>query len=199
MNERGIAVLLILGFLFTLLGYMLRSNYREMLSNARENQKLALQTGQRLDAEAEEWIASMKERGLLTVESSIILKADEVAYYEAPSALYETGAVLYSTGGGLGFRVAEGVYLGGGGARSLSEQEWTQLDAGMLTVTNTRLVFSGAKADRVVPLKKIVSANSASLSQVKVTAEDHQTSMLFDAANPVILANIVDLLARRAS
>ena len=194
-----IALLLILGFLFALLGFMLLSNYREMLSNARENQKLALQTGQRLDAEAEEWTKSITEHGLLSVESSIILKADKVAYYEAPSALYETCEVRYSTGGGLAFRVANGVYLGGGGARSLSGQEWTQLDAGTLTVTNKRFVFNGAKADRVVPLERIVSANSASLSQVKVTDEGHQKSMVFDAANPVILANIVDLLCREGA
>jgi hypothetical protein len=194
MNEVAqiITLLLFVGGGVALIGFML-------LSNARENRKRALQTGQRLDAEAEEWLASIKQHDLLPVESSIILKADEAAYYEAPSALYETRAVRYSAGGGLGFRVAKGVYLGGGGARSLSEQEWTQIDVGTLTVTNQRLVFNGAKADRVVPLKKIVSASTASLSQVEVTAEGRQKSMVLDAANPIILATIFDWLCRRAS
>lgn len=83
-------------------------------------------------------------------------------------------------------------YSAGGGFRvgSLSEQEWTQIDVGTLTVTNQRLVFSGAKADRVVPIKKLVSANVRGLSQVEVTAEGRQKSMVFDAANPMILATI---------
>jgi hypothetical protein len=79
----------------------------------------------------------------------------------------------------------------------LSEQEWNQVDAGMLTVTNKRLVFNGAKADRVVPLSKIVSANAASLSQVEVSAEGRQKSMMFDAVNPVILSTIFDLVCKR--
>jgi hypothetical protein len=176
-----IAILLLVGVGVALIGLML-------LSNARENRKRALQTGQRVTAEANEWIASIKQHDLLPVESSIILKADEAAYYEAPSALYETRAVRYSAGGG--FRVAKGLYLGG--ARSLSAQEWTQIDVGTLTVTNQRLVFNGAKADRVVPLKKIVSANAASPSQVEVTTESRQKSMVFDASNPIILAAIFD-------
>jgi len=160
------------------------------------NRKRVLQTSERLIAEAKEWLASIKENGLLSIKSSIILKAGEYAFYEAPSALYETRAVRYSTGGGVGFRVAKGVYVGGGGARSLSEQEWNQVDAGTLTVTNKRLVFNGAKADRVVPLTKIVSANAVSLSQVEVSAEGRQKSMMFDAANPVILSTMFDLVCK---
>ena len=162
------------------------------------NRKRVEQLRQQLVNDAQEWIASVKEQGLLPIQnSSIILKTDERAYYEAPSSLYETRAVRYSTGGGVGFRVAKGVYVGGGGSRSLSEQEWNQVDAGMLTVTNKRLVFNGAKADRVVPLSKIVSANAASLSQVEVSAEGRQKSMMFDAVNPVILSTIFDLVCKR--
>jgi hypothetical protein len=158
--------------------------------------KRNLKTSERLIAEAQGWAASVKESGLLSISSSIILKNGEVAFYEAPSALYETRAVRYSTGGGLGFRVARGVYVGGGASRSLSEQEWTQVDTGTLTVTNKRLVFNGARADRVVPIAKIVSASVASLSQVEVSAEGRQKSMMFDAANPIILSTIFDSVCK---
>jgi hypothetical protein len=167
-----------------------------LILNQNGNRKRALQINEQLIAEAKAWLASVKESGLLPVKASIILKADEYAFYEAPSALYETRAVRYSTGGGVGFRVAKGVYVGGGGARSLSEQEWNQVDAGTLTVTNKRLVFNGGKADRVVPLTKIVSANAVSLSQVEVSAEGRQKSMMFDGANPVILSTIFDFLCK---
>jgi hypothetical protein len=163
----------------------------KLLSNARESRKSTLQTGpsindlkaelalgQRQLAEGSEWLTASKEHGLRSINSSIILKADEAAFYEAPSALYETRAVRYSAGSG--FRVG-----------SLSEQEWTQIDVGTLTVTNQRLVFNGAKADSVVPIKELLSANMKSLSKVEVTAEGLQKSMVFDAANPMILATII--------
>ena len=65
------------------------------------NRKRVEQSRQQLVNDAQEWIASVKEQGLLPIQnSSIILKTDECAYYEAPSSLYETRAVRYSTGRG---------------------------------------------------------------------------------------------------
>ncbi len=142
-------------------------------------------------AEARQFMASVEQsRALPTVATNIILKSGESAFYSAPSALYETRAVRHYQAGHTGFRVAKGVYIGGTSGRSVSNQEWNKIDTGRLTVTNKRLIFDGGSADRTVPLNKIVSVES-NLTGIEVSVEGRQKSMVFEAANPLILAIII--------
>jgi hypothetical protein len=62
----------------------------------------------------------------------------------------------------------------------------------MLTITNKRLVFDGAGSDRTIALGKIVSVDPRRDS-VEVSVENRQKSMVFEAANPFILASIIRL------
>lgn len=145
----------------------------------------------RLYAEAREYIALVQQgQALPTVPANLILKSGESAFYSAPSALYETRAVRHYQSGFTGFRVAKGIYIGGSRGRSTSSQEWSKVDSGMLTITNKRLIFDGGSADRSVALGKILSADS-SIDGVEVSVENRQKSMVFAAANPMILATII--------
>jgi hypothetical protein len=131
-----------------------------------------------------------QSRALPIVTTNIILKSGESAFYSAPSALYETRAVRHYQSGHTGFRVARGIYIGSTSGRSVSNQEWSKIDTGRLTVTSKRLIFDGGSADRSVPLGKIVSVES-SLTGIEVSVEGRQKSMVFEAANPLILATII--------
>jgi len=146
---------------------------------------------ERLFAEAREYVElAQRSHGLPTVPAHVMLKSGETAFYSAPSALYETRAVRHYQSGHAGFRVAKSVYLGGSRGRSISNQEWSKIDSGTLTITNKRLIFDGGSADRSVALPKILSADS-SIDGVDVSVENRQKSMVFAAANPLILSTII--------
>ena len=154
-------------------------------------EKRRIQRQKDLVAEARLFMADLEEsRVLPIVPTKIILKPGEKAFYSSPSALYETRAVRHYQGGYTGFRVAKGIYVGGSSGHSVSTQEWSKIDNGFLTVTNKRLIFDGGGADRAVSVKKVVSVE-ASLNAIEVSAEGRQKSMIFEAANPLVLAAII--------
>ena len=143
----------------------------------REEQK------QKLIEETNAFLAKIKEqKGLTPITTSILLKREEDAYLQTDTILQETRAVRkYSGGGrGVGFRIAKGVYIGAGGRSGISEshEEWRNIDEGKLILTNKRLIFDGAKGNRVIPLEKIISVNPW-LDAIEVSAENRKKSMLF--------------------
>jgi hypothetical protein len=71
--------------------------------------------------------------------------------------LSEPRAVRTGTYGGPSFRVAKGVYFRVGGFKSQSHDEIKNIDQGIFTLTNIRLVFSGSKRTISIPLSKIIS------------------------------------------
>lgn len=150
----------------------------------------------RIRADSDEYFALLDHsEGLPIIPTNILLQPTERSFYCAPSALYETRAVRYYQSGFAGFRVARGVWIGGSSGRSVSHQEWAKLDSGTLTVTNQRIVFDGGAQTRTVLLRKIVSVDSMRDS-VEVSVENRQKSMVFEAANPLILATIIRLACK---
>jgi hypothetical protein len=148
---------------------------------------------ERLLIQARNFAADVQyKRALPTVPTNILLKPGEAAFYSSPSALYETRAVRQYQSGFSGFRIAKGVYVGGTSGRSTSTQQWAKIDGGVLTITNKRLVFDGGQQDRTVQLGKIVSV-SCSLTNIEVSVEGRQKTMVFEAANPLIASAIVRL------
>jgi hypothetical protein len=142
-------------------------------------------------AQAREFAATIQQtRSLPTVATDILLKPGESAFLFIASTLYETRSVRHYQATRTGFRVAKGVWVGGTSGRSVSNQEWAKVDTGSLTITNKRLVFHGQQADRTAALDKIVSVNS-SVSQLHVSVEGRQKTMVFDAPNPLIAEAVV--------
>ena len=143
--------------------------------------------------EYHEFAANVQQScALPTMPTNIILKPDERAFYSTRSILYETRAVRQYQAAHSGVRVAKGVYIGGTSGRSISSQQWSKLDTGLLTITNKRLVFVGGREDRTVPLNKVVSVN-ANLSQIVLSVEGRQKAMVFDVPNPLIASAIIRL------
>lgn len=147
----------------------------------------------RICAEAETYLASLDDStGFPTVPAGIMLQPNERPCYHAPSALYETRAVRHYQSGFAGFRVAPGIWVGGSRGRSVSSQEWMRIDVGTLIVTNQRIVFDGGREHRTLPLRRILSVNALHDS-VDLALEGREKSMVFEAANPLILASIIRL------
>jgi len=160
----------------------------------REEQK------RKLIEETNNFLTRIKEqKGLTPITTSILLKKGEDAYFQCDSILQETRAVrkYKSSGGGVGFRVAKGVYIGSGSRSGTSEshEEWRSIDKGKLTLTNQRFIFDGAKENRVIPLKKIVSVNPW-LDAIEVSSESRKKSMLFPVENPYIWATAIQILIK---
>lgn len=117
------------------------------------------------EADMEFWMTQLKEGNIpvrIGGEAPIILKKNEELMFALPNtSLWEPRAVRRTTGGygGPSFRVAKGVYFRVGGFRAQSEshEELRTIDQGALTLTNKRLVFSGAKRTINIDLRKIVS------------------------------------------
>ena len=99
------------------------------------------------------------------VEDAVFsLEKDEVLIYHLDNVVlteYRSNGSTYSGGyAGVSFRVAKGVRLNTGrtGGSSTRNPETSQpIDSGDLTVTNQRVVFSGANQVRVFDLDKVVN------------------------------------------
>ncbi len=125
------------------------------------------------------------QRALPSVQTSAILKRDETAFYVAPANLYESRAVREYQSGSAGVRVMKGVYIGQTRGRSISRDQITLIDRGVLTLTSQRLIFDGRQTDRTVALGKIVGMDNAE-TLLEVSSEGRQKSMIFELGNAII-------------
>jgi len=137
--------------------------------------------------------AAKQANKLPTVSTDVFLKAGESAFYDCPSSLYETRAVRQYQAGHVGFRVAKGVWVGGTQGQSVSNQEWSKIDDGTLTITNIRMIFNGTQGSRNIVLNKIISVQSF-LDGLEVAVENRQKNLMLTAPNPYIAAGIIRVL-----
>jgi hypothetical protein len=134
-----------------------------------------------------------KSNALPTVSTDVFLKSVESAFYNCPSSLFETRAVRQYQAGHVGFRVAKGVWVGGTQGQSVSNQEWSKIDDGTLTITNMRVIFNGTQGSRNIVLNKIISVQSF-VDGLEVAVENRQKNLILTAPNPYIAATIVRAL-----
>ncbi len=111
------------------------------------------------------WMTELREGKVpihMGSEPPIILRRKENPILVLPNVvLWEPRSVRRITGGYAGptFRIAKGVYFRVGGFRAVGEshEELKQIDEGVLTLTDRRLVFSGSKRTVNIDLRKIVA------------------------------------------
>lgn len=97
---------------------------------------------------------------LPSVDSPLMLPEGETAHFiEGNSHLSEVKNVTHRTSGGMGMRVAKGVYLGGSQSESRSSSEIQAIDSGTIILTNKNLFFKGGMNVRTIPLSKIISVD----------------------------------------
>lgn len=91
------------------------------------------------------------------INSSIILKKNEVLVFEIPGIQLCEERTVKTKGSHQGFsiRIMKGVSYRFGGFEAASQKEVVELDVGTLTLTNKRLMFSGSRKSVDYSISKI--------------------------------------------
>lgn len=151
---------------------------------------------EKLTTELNDYVEAAKQANKLpTVSTEVFLKAGESAFYDCPSSLYETRAVRQFQAGHVGFRVAQGVWVGATQGQSISNEEWGKIDDGTLTITNMRVIFNGTKGSRNIVLNKIISTQSF-IDGLELAVENRQKNLALTAPNPYIASGIIRYLCK---
>jgi hypothetical protein len=145
------------------------------------------------EMDTECWLTQVREGNIIPQmggepESQIILKKKEEMVFAMPNVtLQEPRAVRQTVGGygGPSFRVTKGVYFrtGGFGAQSESHEEIRVIDLGTLTLTDKRIVFSGAKRTVNIDLRKLVSVEPYRRDGIALRRSDRQKTQYFTGIN----------------
>ena len=151
-----------------------------------------LSSAKQHEADMEQWMNALKE-GEIAVKmiydnSMVLLKREEELQVVLPNmALWEPRSVRQSVGGygGPSFRIAKGVSwrLGAFKAKSESHEELRTIDQGRFTLTNRRLIFSGAKRTVDINLNKIISIEPYS-DGIAVRTSGRQKTQYFVGIDP---------------
>lgn len=171
--------------------------YRQTKGSESKPDKKALQVAEEgrdrfREADRESWLNQLRE-GTINIEviggeSPIILKPQEQLRVVLPRiSLLEPRAVTEGGGfyGGPTIRVAKGLSfrLGAAAGRSESHEELRNVDQGVLTLTNRRLVFSGKKRTLNIGLMSIVSMEPFK-DALAVRREGREKTQYFSGADP---------------
>ena len=138
------------------------------------------------------WEEAERRGGLKPVETTLLLKPGEQAYFCERAGLMEPRAVRTGTGNRVGVRVARGLWVSTGTSTYESNDVWKRLDEGMLTITNRRIVFDGGMGTRNLELAKLISVNPQ-VDGIEVAVENRDRSLGFTCSNPLqpwIVANV---------
>lgn len=163
------------GFIFFVYG-LVKSN---------GNNKKAL-SDERQKEDARVLVEKIKlEKKLEPISTTLFLDKNENAFFKENTVLMEARAVRQSVGGGVGFRVMKGVYVGGYRGQSESNQELRAIESGDLIVTNKKLVFRGTKENRVIPLSSIIEIKMHS-DAIEIATTGRQKSSIFTTENPYL-------------
>ncbi len=121
---------------------------------------------------------------LTPIESSILLMPGEVAFLEAAAELCEQKLpLLYA---GELFKDLEVV--------AAVEPRLTMIQAGLLVLTNTRLVFASWLETRSLPLKDIVSAKGW-VNSVELRVLPNLNAEFYCVENPIIWSGLIEGIA----
>lgn len=107
------------------------------------------------------WLGRLREGEVeirTEADSPVLMKKNEELVLSFPNvSLFEPRKVTRGGTAGTSIRVAKGVRVRVGGFQAESHEELRKIDGGTLTLTDKRIVFSGAKRTASFPLDKIVS------------------------------------------
>jgi len=142
-----------------------------------------------LSAEAMAFLDNVKAGKFSPPDTPLMLAADEIALLNEPSTLIEARATRVYAGGGT--RVY-GVYIGGG--QSSSVQNLKKLDAGTLTLTTKRLVFTGSMESRVTNLKDIVSIEGFA-DAIEISTAKRAKRQVYRVRNPILWRGLVRVVS----
>lgn len=139
----------------------------------------------------------IKERTLPTVNTHIILKPDEEAYFVGNVQLCEVRAARRHNNFFVGSRATRRIFVGGSTGVSRSFDELRNIDKGSFVLTNKRIVFDGAFGSRNVPLNKIISVKRGGLSELEVAIEGKEKSQIYkNFSNSLLLQHLINIILK---
>lgn len=156
--------------------------------------RLKAEKKQAMINEVNHYVEKIKtDKEIPTITTSIMLQKNEYAFLEENTKLMETRAVRKTNGGGVGFRVAKGVYVGGYSGQSESHQEWRAIDHGRIVLTNKKLIFLGGKENRTIPVEDIISVEPFT-DGFQLAISSRQKANAFHVSNPFLWAILIQLI-----
>lgn len=122
----------------------------------------------------------------LSLESPVLLKKDEELILSIPNvSLLEPRAVTTGGYGGPSIRVAKGISFRVGAFQAQSHDVLKNIDQGVFTLTNKRIVFSGSKRSSNIPLGKIISIEPYS-DAIALRREGKEKTQYFTGINRML-------------
>lgn len=137
------------------------------------------------DADIGDWLEQLKSGKIpqMSKDSPVILKKGEELIFSMPNiSLLEARAVRKGGYGGPNIRVAKGLSFRVGAFQIQSHEELKVLDQGIITLTNKRIVYSGAKKTVNIPLNKIISIEPYS-DAISIMREGKEKTQHFKGIN----------------
>ncbi len=135
-----------------------------------------------------------------TIATGLVLRRNEVCHLEMPTKMYEERVRRkYRSGhSGASVRVAKGVYWHVGGSRGSSEPvlEMSEIDAGDLTITSRRIVFTGQRRTTTLDLRKLVRIEPHK-DAVQVYVENRQKAPAFIVRDPDVVGATILAAAQK--
>ncbi|MFU1907710.1 hypothetical protein vBBaMIFTN2_49 [Bordetella phage vB_BaM-IFTN2] len=124
-----------------------------------QKKRLAKYLAAEADAVQQERIETLRLNGVQPVTADkALLASGESAYFSSLGTLYEMKTVSMRHGGAaVRVRVAKGVSVGMGGARSIPETQLVALSEGELVITNKRVLFAGRAKGFDAPISRIIN------------------------------------------
>lgn len=183
-NRLGI----LFGFLILITGIVLYFVFNK-IQHKRERMVLL----HALIAEADAFIENVKKnKAFPIVDSSLLLEKDEKAFLEEQTVFFEPRSVRKTGGGGIGFRITKGVFVGGYSGQAESQQEWRLIDEGTVTLTNTRIIFRGSKENKTIPLNKVISITNT-LESIEISIDGKVKPVAFRVKNSCIWGGAIHI------
>jgi hypothetical protein len=134
-------------------------------------------------------------------DHQLMAQRDEIVHGELPAALLKEVARREFRGGGAGmsFRIAKGVRIHTGGMRGRSVVVGTQIqtaDTGVLSITNKRVVFIGARKTIESKYAKLVGVQVYS-DAISLSVSNRQNASLFQVDDGPYTAALINAAAQQ--
>ncbi|UMX47365.1 MAG: hypothetical protein L7H18_02850 [Candidatus Nealsonbacteria bacterium DGGOD1a] len=147
-----------------------------------------------LVASAKSYIENAKiEKQLPVGLTSLMLANGEQALLEEGTQLIETRSVRDTGGGGVRIRVMKGVSVGGFGSQGESHQAYRVIDQGTITLTDKKIIFSGSKENRNIPIDKIIKFDPFNNGMI-IKIDGRSKNVAFYINNSFLWGAIINML-----
>ena len=135
--------------------------------------------------------ADLIANGVRPIQTSLVLKHDEIAVAQTPARLcrYRTHTQYVGSSQGISIPLGHGFRYRISGFRGspIQVESLVNVDAGTLVVTNQRLVFLGSKRDVATPIAKLLQIEGFS-NALGIGREGKETRDIYLLTHPAYLA-----------